>query len=309
MKAVRIHQYGGPEVLTYEDAPMPMVGDKDVLIRVHAASVNPVDWKIREGYLQGFLNHPLPLILGLDVSGVVQQVGSAVTEFQPGDEVFSRPDIARDGTCAEYVAVDADLVAFKPRSIDHVHAAAVPLAAMTAWQSLFDAASLAEGQRVLIHAAAGGVGSFAVQLAKWKGAYVIGTASDRNLDLIKSLGVDEAIDYRTTPFETVVEDVDVVYDTVGGKVQQKSWQVLKSGGILVGIVNQPDEAIAAQHNARAAYVFLQPNAAQLTEIANLIDAGVVRAIVENVFPLSEARQAHELSQSGRTRGKIVFQVI
>jgi NADPH:quinone reductase-like Zn-dependent oxidoreductase len=308
MKAVRIHQYGGPEVLTYEEAPMPTVGERDVLIRVHAASVNPVDWKIREGYLHGFLHHSLPLVLGWDVSGVVEQVGAAVTEFQPGDAVFSRPDISRDGSYAEYVAVDADLVAFKPNSIDHIHAAAVPLAAMTAWQSLFDAANLTAGQRVLIHAAAGGVGSFAVQLAKWKGAYVIGTASDRNLELIKSLGVDEAIDYRATPFETVVKDMDVVYDTVGGEVQQKSWQVLKPGGILVGIVDQPDEAAAAAHNARAAYVFLQPNAAQLTEIAGLIDAGVITAIVENVFPLSEARQAHELSQTGRVRGKIVFQV-
>jgi NADPH:quinone reductase-like Zn-dependent oxidoreductase len=180
MQAMRIHTYGGPEVLKYEDAPLPKPGSGEVLVRVHAAGVNPVDWKIREGYFKGTMNHPLPLILGWDLSGVVEATGSGVEGLKKDDEVYSRPDIARDGAYAEYIVVQETEVALKPKSIDHVHAAAIPLAALTAWQSLFDSAGLSAGQKVLIHAAAGGVGSFAVQLAKWKGAYVIGTASNRN---------------------------------------------------------------------------------------------------------------------------------
>lgn len=308
MKAVRIHAYGEPEVLTYEDAPLPAIGEEDVLIRVHAAAVNPVDWKIRQGHLQGFLDYPLPVILGWDVSGVVEAVGANVTAFQVGDEVYSRPNIERDGAYAEYIAVNAAEVALKPKTIDHVHAAAVPLAGITAWHCLFEAAQLTAGQRVLIHAAAGGVGSYAVQFARWKGAYVIGTASARNRDFLMELGADEVIDYRTTPFETAVEPVDVVFDTIGGDVQERSWQVVKPGGILVSVISPPSEEKAAAHQCRSAYVFIQPRADWLTEMAQLIDAGTVKPIVDAVLPLTQAVEAHQMSESGHTRGKIVLQV-
>lgn len=308
MKAVRIHAYGGPEVLSYEDAPLPAIAEDDVLIRVHAAAVNPVDWKIREGYLQGFIDYNLPLVLGWDVSGVVEAVGASVTTFKPGDEVYSRPNIERDGAYAEYIAVKASEVASKPKTVDHIHAAAVPLAGITAWHCLFEAAGLTAGQRVLIHAAAGGVGSYAVQFARWKGAYVIGTASAQNQDFLLDLGANEVIDYKTTQFENVVEPVDVVFDTIGGDVQERSWQVVKPGGILVSVVSPPSEEKATAHQCRSAYVFIQPRADWLTEMAQLIDAGQVKSIVETVLPLSQVTEAHKLSQSGHTRGKIVFQV-
>ena len=308
MKAVRIHAYGGPEVLTYEDVSVPAIAEDDVLIRVHAAAINPVDWKVREGYLQGFIDYDLPLTLGWDVSGVVEAVGENVTTFRPGDEVYSRPDIKRNGAYAEYIAVKASEVAFKPKTVDHIHAAAVPLAGITAWHCLFETAGLTAGQRVLIHAAAGGVGSYAVQLARWKGAHVIGTASARNQDFLFQLEADEIIDYQTTQFEGVVQPVDVVFDTVGGEVQERSWQVVKPGGILVSVVSPPPEEKAAAHQCRSAYVFIQPRADWLSEIAQLIDSGQVKPIIETVLPLSQADAAHKLSQSGHTRGKIVLQV-
>jgi NADPH:quinone reductase-like Zn-dependent oxidoreductase len=309
MKAVRIHSYGGPEVLQYEEAPRPKSGAGAVLIRVHAAGVNPVDWKIRQGYFKGRVDHSLPLILGWDLSGVVEATGSGVAGLQEGDEVYSRPDIARDGAYAEHIVVRETEVALKPKSIDHIHAAAIPLAALTAWQSLFDAAGLSAGQKVLIHAAAGGVGSFAVQLARWKGAHVIGTASKRNHELVRNLGAAETIDYETTRFEDVVDEVDVVFDTIGGDTQKRSWQVLKKGGILVSIVGPPSAEEAAAHGVRQAAVFVQPSAVQLTELAKLVDSGKLKPIVETVLPLPEARHAHELSQAGHVRGKMVLRVL
>lgn len=308
MKAVRIYDYGSSEVLVYEDAPVPAIAADEVLIRVYAAAVNPVDWKIRAGYLKDFLPHQLPLTLGWDVSGVVDAVGADVTSFQPGDEVYSRPNIARDGAYADYIAVKASEVAFKPKTVDHVHAAAVPLAGITAWHCLFEAAQLSAGQRVLIHAAAGGVGSYAVQFAHWKGAYVIGTASARNRDFLAEMGADEVIDYQTTQFEDVVAPVDVVFDTLGEEIQERSWQVIKPGGILVSIVSPPSDEQAVAHQCRSAYVFIQPRADWLTEIAQLIDAGQIKPIVETVLPLGQAAEAQQLSETGHTRGKIVLQV-
>lgn len=308
MKAVRIHTYGDPEVLIYEEAPLPTIADDDVLIRVHAAAVNPVDWKIRAGHLQDFIPYSLPLILGWDVSGVVEAVGANVTTFKPGDQVYSRPNLERDGAYAEYIAVNASEVAFKPKTLSHNQAAAVPLAGITAWHALFEAAQLSVGQRVLIHAAAGGVGSYAVQFAHWKGAYVIGTASARNREFLLELGADEVIDYQSTRFEEVIDSVDVVFDTIGGDVQDRSWQIIKPGGILVSVISPPSEAQASAHQCRSAFVFIQPRADWLAEIGQLIDAGQVKPIIETVLPLSRAAEAHKLSQSGRTRGKIVFQV-
>jgi NADPH:quinone reductase-like Zn-dependent oxidoreductase len=308
MKAVRIHNYGGPEVLKFEDAPRPQPGNGEVLVRIHAAAVNPVDWKVRAGRLKERIQYPLPLIPGWDFSGVVEATGPGVTRLKKGDEVYARPDLARNGAYAEYIVAKESEVALKPKSVDHVQAAAIPLAALTAWQALFDTGGLKAGQKVLIHAAAGGVGSFAVQLAKWKGAHVIGTASGRNQSFLRELGVDEPIDYEKTRFEDVVHDVDVVLDTIGGDTQKRSWNVLKKGGILVSIVSPASAEEAAKHGVRSGYVFVQPNASQLAEIAKLVDSGKLKPMVETVLPLSEARRAQEQSESGHTRGKIVLKV-
>ena len=308
MKAVRMHAYGGPEVLQYEDAPRPEPAAGEVLVRVHAAAINPVDWKVREGYTKGFLDYPLPMIPGWDLSGVVEAAGPGVTEWKKGDEVYSRPDIRRDGAYAEYIVARASELGPKPKKLDHVHAAAIPLAALTAWQAIFDAAQLQAGQRILIHAAAGGVGSFAVQLAKWKGAYVIGTASERNHAFLRELGADEAIDYNKTRFEDAVKGVDVVLDTMAGETRQRSWQTLKRGGILVTILGQASAEEAAKHGVRQAGVFVQPNQAELRELAGLADSGKLRALVEAVLPLQEAARAQEMNKTGHTRGKIVLEV-
>ena len=309
MKAVSIYYYGGPGVLAYEDAPRPHPAPGEVLVRVHAAGINPVDWKIREGHLKEMLHHTLPLVLGWDVSGVIAALGAGVTRFKVGDEVFSRPDIERDGAYAEFIVIRETEVALKPKSVDHVHAAALPLAGLTVWQSLFDAAALTAGQRVLIHAAAGGVGSLAVQLAKGRGAHVIGTASAKNHAFVRALGADEVVDYERERFETVVGPVDVVFDTMGGDIQTRSWEVLKRGGILVSIASPPSAEAAVAHGGRFAFVFTQPNAAQLAEIATLVDAGKLKASVETVLPLAAAVRGQALSAAGHTRGKIVLQVV
>ena len=309
MKAVRIHSYGGPEVLKYEDAPRPKPGKGEVLIRVHAAGVNPIDWKVRAGYMKDFIPHSFPLILGWDVSGVIEEVGAIVSRFKKGDEVYSLPDHTRDGAYAEYIVVRESEVALKPSTLHHIRAAAVPLATLTAWQALFDTAQLQPRQRVLIHGAAGGVGHFAVQLAKWKGAHVIGTASAKNHEMLYKLGADEMIDYTTQRFEDVAGNIDVVLDTIGSDTQERSWQVLKTGGVLVSLVQQPSEKEANEHGARGIRLGARPNGQELAEIAKIIDAGKLAPVIDRILPLSEARRAHELSQSGRTHGKIVLRVM
>jgi len=307
MKAIRIHGYGGPEVLQYEDVVVPTPAAGELLIKVQAASVNPLDWKTRAGYLKSLFPHTLPFILGWDASGVVEAVGSGVTKFKKGDEVYTRTN--RDGTYAEYAILNETEAALKPKSVDHVSAAGIPLAALTAWQALFEKARLAAGQKILIHGASGGVGSFAVQFAKWKGAQVIGTASAKNQALLRELGTDEPIDYGTTRFDDVVRGVEVVFDTVGGDTQERSWKVLNKGGILVSIVPPPPRAeLAAKYGVRAEMLGSQASSDQLEEIAKLVDSGHVRPVVENVFPLAEARRAHELIATGHTRGKIVLKV-
>ncbi|MCK9374656.1 MAG: NADP-dependent oxidoreductase [Syntrophobacterales bacterium] len=308
MQAVRFHSYGAPEVLVLEEAPRPQAGAGEVLLRVHAAGVNPLDWKVRAGHLKEWLPHRLPLIPGWDVSGVVEAVGPEVTAFKTGEAVYGMLDFNRQGAYAEYVAARTGELARKPRSIDHIQAAAVPLAALTAWQALFEVAGLAPWHTVLIHAAAGGVGHFAVQLAKWKGAKVIGTASAGNASFLRELGADEVIDYRSTRFEEAVGEVDVVLDTMGGDTQQRSWKVLKKGGILVATLGISSPVAAREHEVRGQGVSVHADAAQLIQIAALIDAGDLKPAVTAVLPLAEAARAHELSQAGHVRGKIVLQV-
>ncbi len=311
MKAVRIHKYGGIDELAYEDAPRPRPGAGEVLIRVLATTVNPFDCAVRAGYLSAYFNYTLPVILGTDASGVIEDVGSGVTEFKRGDVVYARGGVTRDGANAEYVVVPATDVAAKPRSLDHVHAAALPHVSLTAWQALFELAELSKGQTVFIHAAAGGVGHVSVQLAKWRGAKVIGTASV-NMDFLRELGVDQAIDYAKTQFEKAngtVGRVDVVLDTIGGDTQERSWKMLKPGGILVSTVQAPSPEVAAAHGARHAMVTSTPPIGKvLTEIAALVDSGRIKPRVSTVLPLQEIARAHEMIETHHTAGKIVMEV-
>ncbi len=308
MKAVRIHSYGNAEVLKYEEAPMPGIAPDDVLVRVVAAAVNPVDWKVREGYLQQMLSHQLPLTLGWDVSGVVEATGRNVKRFEVGDAIFSRPDIKRNGSYAEYIAIREDEVAHKPGTISHIEAASLPLAGIAAWESIVTTAGVSAGQRVLIHAASGGVGTIAVQLAKSRGAYVVATTSEHNRSLVKSLGADEVIDYRTQRFEQVAHDMDAVLDTIGGKVQEASWSVLKRGGILVSIISTPSEEKARSLGVRSAFLFIGPSPVILTELARMVENGGLRPVIGAEFALKDLTRAHALSQSGHAAGKIVLYV-
>ena len=310
MKAIRFHDYGAPDVLVYEDALMPEPAAGEVLVKVHAASVNPIDWKIRAGHLRGFRDYPLPFIPGWDVSGVIESVGVGVTRLKPGDEVYGWPDPARNGAYAEYIAVEEIRLALKPRSLDHVHSAAIPLAGLTAWQALFDTAGLTAKQKVLIHAAAGGVGHLAVQLAKINEIYVAGTASSGNQEFIRRLGCDLPINYETTRFESIVHDFDAVIESMGGEVRNRSWKVLKKGGILVALIGPPpSEEDAKTHQVRATIIWGHADHGQLTEIARLADAGKVRPEIAAVFPLRDAAEAHRMSETEHVRGKIVLQVV
>ena len=302
-KAVRIHSFGGPDVLRLEEMPRPEPNPHEVLVQIQAAGVNPVDWKIREGRLGKI---PLPSVMGSDFSGVVEAVGPGVGEFRVGETVFGTVS-DQSGSYAEFALAPVTQVTEKPPGLDHVQAAALPVAGLTAWQALFDAGGLRGGQKVLIHAAAGGVGAFAVQFARWKGAYIIGTGSVRHMDFIRQLGADEIVDYRSQRFEEVVHDADLVLDTIGGETQQRSWGVLKKGGVLVSTVQPPSEATAAAHNVRA--IFLRCDLTrrdELAQIADLVVRGQVRVHIEAVLPLNEARKAQELSQNGHAQGKIVL---
>ncbi|MEO8414067.1 MAG: NADP-dependent oxidoreductase [Ginsengibacter sp.] len=309
MKAIQIHEFGGPEVLKYEDAPVPIPAPDELLIKVHASGVNPIDWKIRKGPRNEKFPVKFPLIPGWDVSGEIEEVGSDIVNFRKGDEVYSRPDPTRNGCYAEYVVVKANLVGLKPKSIDHEHAAAVPLAGLTAWQALFDHGHLATGQKVLIHAASGGVGSYAVQFAKWKGAYVIGTASERNIDFVKQLGADEVIDYKKEKFEDKVKDVDLVIDLIGGYTQKNSLRVIKNGGRLITTVKPDNQEAAKEKNIHVEGFMAMSDPEELEQIAALIDGGKIKPVVSVILPLEKAAEAQKLSEEGHARGKIVLAVI
>ncbi|MEV6687277.1 NADP-dependent oxidoreductase [Streptomyces sp. NPDC051578] len=306
MRAVVVSQWGGPEVLTEVEAERPEPGLNEILVRVHAAGVNPVDFKTRaSGALIGWGDVPM---VGWDVSGTVEAVGPGVTLYRAGDEVYGMPNFPRQaGGYAEYVVAPARHFAPKPASLDHVQAAALPLAALTAWQALVDTAGLRAGQRVLVHAAAGGVGHLAVQIAKARGAYVIGTASAGKHELLRELGADEVVDYRTTDFEDAVSDVDVVLDAVGGDLGQRSLKVLKQGGHLITLPG-PDGLPEDPQGVHAAWMLVEPDLRGLLEIAALADAGELRVVIDTVLPLEQAAKAHEIGEQGRTTGKIVLTV-
>jgi NADPH:quinone reductase-like Zn-dependent oxidoreductase len=306
MKAIRIHEYGGPEQLRYEDAPTPEAASGQVLIRVHAASVNPIDYKIAASAFRQFMPLDLPWVPGGDFSGVVEAVGPGVTGVNPGDAVYG--DSPGGGAYAQFVAAPAATIAPKPGKLSHVEAASVPIAAQTAWQALFDHGHLQRGQTVLIHAAAGGVGTFAVQLAHWKGAKVLATGSASNAAYLRSLGADQVIDYHTTPFETVAKEVDVVLDPVGGETQARSFGVLKAGGYLVSTVQPPSEEEARRRLVHAVLMRMQPSTQGLAQLAEPLDTGAIRTVVTKTYPLSQARDAWAEHLSGHARGKVVLEV-
>jgi len=307
MQAIRIHNYGGPEVLTLEEAPTPTPKAGEVLVKVHAASVNPVDWKIREGHMKAMIPVQFPATLGCDFAGVIEAVGPDVTEWQVGQSVFGAPAMS-NGTYAQYVVAASQTIAEKPRNMDFAQAASLPVAALTAWQGLFDHGHLQAGQSVLIHGGAGGVGMFAVQFAKWKGATVYATAGKYDKDWVRELGADTVIDYKNERFEDSVKEVDLVLDLIGGETQARSFAVIKPGGALISAAQPPDPDAGKDRNIRAEMMRMTPTTAQLKEVADLIDSGKIKTFIGATFPLSETKQAQELSQNGHVRGKIVLEI-
>lgn len=308
MKAIRIGAFGGPEVLKLEEIPIPQPQQSEFLVKIQAASVNPVDYKIREGKYAAVKADDLPLVMGRDFSGIIAARGPETgNQLQEGDAVYGSLGPGR-GSYAEYAIVKAAEAARWPASSDSIAAAAVPLAGLTAWQGLFRYGELKEGQRVLIHGGSGGVGHFAVQFARVRGSSVIATAAEQHLDFVRSIGADEAIDYKKQRFEDVVGEVDLVYDLVGGDTQDRSFAVLKRGGTLVSTLTEPDQEKARAHGIRALRYTVQENAAELDEIARLIDAGKVKPKVSKIFPLADAAKAQQYLAERHPEGKIVLRI-
>lgn len=314
MKAAYITaQHGGPEVIEYGDVEQPHVGTGEILLKVHAIGISPQElewaptWQTADGQ-----ERAKPIILGHEISGAVVELGAGVTAFHVGDDVYGLSSFLRNGAQAEYTIVTPAEIALKPRRSSHIEAATLPLSALTAWQAFFEQGSLKRGQKVLIQGAAGGVGNYAVQIAHWVGAQVIAVASARQHAFLRELGADQLIDYTTVQFEDVVHDVDFVLDTIGGDTQQRSFTVLKKGGTLVGVASEQEYRIFewAQHYERDAKWFIvRPDTEQLARIAELVDEGHLKPIVNSVYPLAETRQAYEHSLSGHMRGKVVIQVV
>jgi NADPH:quinone reductase-like Zn-dependent oxidoreductase len=308
MTAVVIREFGGPEVLQVEAVPRPSPGPGEILVRVHAAAINPVDTQARAFGDRSVAQVRLPYIPGFDLSGVVAEVGEGVTRFLPGDELYALLHLRRGGAYAQYAIVLDTEAAPRPGRASHAEAASLPLVALTAWQALFDTADLQPGETVLIHAGAGGVGSVAIQLARWRGARIITTASQRNHEFLRSLGAHVVIDYTTQRFEDVARDVDVVLDAIGGDTQDRSLDTLRDGGRLVGLLGLTRAALNPGRGIRATAILVDPDSAQLARIATLVDDGHIRPVVSHRFPLDQAPEAHRQSETRRTRGKIVLDV-
>lgn len=292
-------EFGDESVLNYTEVERPKPKSDEILVKIHAAAVNPVDWKIREGNIK----MSLPLILGADFAGTVEEMGADISKFEKNDSVYGKIIL---GCYAEYVIVKENEAGKMPKNLDFKNAATIPMGALTSWQAIFDTANLKSGQKILVHAAAGGVGSMAVQLAKAKGAYVIGTASGRNEDFVKNMGVDEFIDYTSTKFEDVVKDADVVLDTIGDDTLERSFQTLKKGGFLVSLAGKPSKEMVKEHEVKAEFISSRSNPEQLDEITKLVEENKVKTFVEQEFPLSEAKEAQRIIKKGHTRGKIVL---
>ena len=332
MKAFVIDRYGRKNGIRAGDMPMPEPREDDVLIQIHAAGVNPLDSKIRDGAFKLILPYRLPLILGNDLAGIVVRAGSRARRFKPGDEVYARPHKDHIGTFAEFIAVKEDAVALKPTALTMEEAASIPLVGLTAWQALIEKGQLKNGQKVLIHAGSGGVGTFAIQLAKHVGATVATTTSARNIELVKRLGADIVIDYKKDDFSAMLKDYDVVLDTQGGNALEKSLRVLTPGGKLIGIAGPPDpdfakamgdfwflktvmrflsyriRKAAKRHGVSYSFVFMRADGGQLSQIAKLIDAGVIKPVIDQVFPFESTKEALTYVETGRVKGKVVIKV-
>jgi NADPH:quinone reductase-like Zn-dependent oxidoreductase len=306
MNAIRLHQYGGPEQLFYEYAPTPKPAQGQVLVRVQVASVNPFDFKLASGAFKTLIPLTFPFTPGGDFAGVIDSVGAGVREFKRGDAVFGNSP--HGGAYAEFVCVPVSLLASKPAKLTPIDAASVPVAAQTAWQALFDQGRLDRGQIVLIHGAAGGVGTFAVQLAHWKGARVLATGSADSIEYLRSLGADQVIDYRATPFESVIKGVDVVLDLVGGETQKRSYDVIKPNGRLVSTVQPPAQDEASKHKVSATFFSMQPSDKGLNQLADLLGSGALKTVVTKRYPLANTAEAWKQQMSGHSRGKIVLEV-
>lgn len=332
MISAYIDGYGKNQKLKIGDRPKPITGPTDILVKIHAASVNPIDFKIRDGMLKFLRSYPFPLTLGHDCAGEVIEVGPLVKKFKVGDKIFSRPRNERIGTFAEYISIDENEAALMPANISFQEAASIPLVGLTTWQALIGVAKLKPKQKILIHAGSGGVGTFAVQLAKHLGAEVWATTSGKNVDFVKSLGADHIINYKEQNFENAVSEMDVVFDTLGGDTLNKSFSVVKAGGWVVSISGSPDHRtgldmnlgflktqilrlVGLAVNLRAKkfkvnynFVFMKPSGEELKQIAELMTKGVIKPVVDKVFPLVESQAALDYSESGRARGKIVIKV-
>lgn len=311
MKAAQISQYGGSDVVEVTDeAPTPAVTDDSLLIAVHAAGVNPVDWKIREGYMQKMVPLQFPATLGGDFSGVVTDAGKNISDFKPGDEVYGQAIVVGggSGSFAEVVSAKAGSTAHKPKSVDHAHAAALPLTGVSALQALTEHIKLSRGQKILIHGGAGGIGSMAIQLAKHLGAYVVTTAGAADTTYVTDLGADEVIDYETQTFEEAVEDFDAVFDTVGGETYTRSFQVLKKGGVLVSMTEAPNTELMRKHGVHAIAQGTTVTTDRLAKLAELVDGGEITVHIDTTFPLDQAGEALAHLQTGTARGKIVVTI-
>jgi alcohol dehydrogenase len=332
MKAFILDRYGSNDGVRAGEMPDPEMRDDDVLVQIHAASVNPVDLKIRDGKLKLILPYRLPFVLGNDLAGIVVRIGSGVRRFKPGDEIYARPDKDRIGAFAEFISIREDAVANKPKQLTMEEAASIPLVGLTAWQALIERANLQRGQKVLIHAGSGGVGTFAIQLAKHVGAIVATTTSTANLEWVKCLGADVVIDYKRDNFETILRDYDAVLDTLAGETLEKSVRVLKPGGKLISISGPPGPDFAKdigsawivglamrllsyrirrsakRHHVSYSFLFMRPSGDQLREIGSLIDSGAIRPVVDRVFPFESTKEALAYVEQGRARGKVIVKV-
>ncbi|EJQ49471.1 hypothetical protein IEQ_02926 [Bacillus cereus BAG6X1-2] len=331
MKAMVIDKYGKVPMRMTE-VPTPEINEYEVLAEIHAASINPIDFKIRDGKVKMLLKYEMPLILGNDFSGVIVKVGAKVTRFKVGDEIYARPRKDKIGTFAEYIAIHEDDIALKPKNLSFEEAASIPLVGLTSYQALHDIMQLQQGQKILIHAGSGGVGTFAIQLAKILGATVATTASEAGANLVKSLGADEIINYKTEKFEDILTNYDAVFDTIGGSTLEKSFDIIKSGGNIVSVSGMPNArfgkefgsgffktllfslasnkltSLEKKHNAQYSFLFMKPSGDQLRIIANYIEAGKIKPIIDRVFSFEDAQKAMEYSESGRAKGKIIVKI-
>ena len=308
MKAAQINKYGDSKVIEITDAPKPTASKGKVLIEIHAASINPFDWKIREGYLQKMVPLQFPVTLGGDFSGIITEVGESVSGFKKGDEVYGTAIVLSggSGSFAEFASADPVHIAHKPKNASHVEAAAIVLTGISAWQALVEHIGLSKGKKILIHGGAGGIGTAAVQLAKHLGAYVTATTSERDISFVKGLGADEVIDYKKQSFESMLHDYDAVFDTVGGETYTKSFKILKKGGVIASMLEQPNTELMEKYGVKAMSVYTQVNAGKLSKLAELIDKGVVKVHVDKTFPLEQAAAALEHLQTKHPRGKVVL---